>query len=379
MADNHGSCTAVLETHELCDHIIDFLHDSEEDLQSCALVSHAFTFPAQRHLFQEVSLVNPLTPGTKAATRLREIMDIAPHLRHLVRRASAAINVDILTQLTNMHLTHLNHLTLLNMSPGSVGIPALSVARDLLVIPSLHTLVIDAGFPSRAGLNLLFARCTPSLRSLDLRYVTFFSGSENAEPSVEEPGPRTQITSLRLLRSSPEVSAWFLDPQCPIQTSRLQHVDFYEVASPALIRVLEAVPGIEVVRLRAHDVTAGISLASFPALTKLRLIGHPHEIEAALASFPRALDRLHTLILASGTLTPSLAFHVDALKRIDARLAELHLPALARLEMSVPPSSDLHPHHDLAAIEATHAAVTDAFVCMGKRGVLVVRDFRVWD
>ncbi|KAJ7128706.1 hypothetical protein C8R44DRAFT_851042 [Mycena epipterygia] len=127
--------------------------------------------------------------------------------------------------------------------------------------------------------------------------------------------------------------------------------------------------------LQSYDVTVGISLASFPALTKLRLIGHPHEIEAALASFPRVLDRLQTLVLASGTLAPSLALHVDALKRIDAQLAELHLPALARLEMSVLPSSDMHPHHDLTAIEATHVAVTEAFVCMGKCGVLV-RDFR---
>ncbi|KAJ7128687.1 hypothetical protein C8R44DRAFT_873380 [Mycena epipterygia] len=291
---------AVLDTRELCDYIINFLHDSQEDLQLCARVSHPFIFPAQRNLFQEVSLMNPLTLRTKAATRLKEIMDVAPHLRHLVQRVSTAINVDILTQLTNLHLTHLNHLTLLNMSPGSIGIPALSVARDLLVLPSLHTLVIDASFPSCA-------------------------------------------------------------------------------ASPALIKVLEAAPRIAVVCLHAHGITVGvgISLASFPTLTKLRLIGHPYKIEVALASLPHV--RLQTLILASGTLTPSLALHVDALKQIDAQLAELHLPALARLEMSILPSSHMHPRHDLPAIEATHVAVTKACVCMGKCGVLVVRDFKVWD
>ncbi|KAJ7128713.1 hypothetical protein C8R44DRAFT_873410 [Mycena epipterygia] len=181
-----------------------------------------------------------------------------------------------------MHLTHLNHLTLLNMSPGSIGIPALSVARDLLVLPSLHTLVIDAGFPS----------C-----------FTLFSGSGNAEPPAEEPCPQTEITGLRLLRSSPEVSAWFLDPQCPTRTSQLQHVEFYEAASPAPIKVLEAVPGIEVVHLHARVYLLYLfshnANPNFTDDVTLRLIGHPHEIKAALASLPRVIDRLQMLVLAS--------------------------------------------------------------------------------
>jgi hypothetical protein len=81
------------------------------------------------------------------------------------------MDVSILTHLVNMRLPCLASLTLISLSPSNISLPAISAARDLLALPSLHTLVIDASFPSRAAFHTLFARCTSTLHTLDLRYV----------------------------------------------------------------------------------------------------------------------------------------------------------------------------------------------------------------
>ncbi|KAJ7469705.1 hypothetical protein FB451DRAFT_1255329 [Mycena latifolia] len=383
----YESCSAVFGTAELRGHIVDFLHDSNEDLKSCALVARAFTFLAQGHLFNRVELTrasgfladlfHPNNDGS--ATRLREIMEEAPHLRPLVRQVYVMMDLDILTQLEKMHLTHVKYLTLVNSQ--SVSIPALGVARHLLALPSLSTLFIDSLFPDLAGLKFLFERCTPTLRTLHLHYIGFSSASEVSEPPVATAvSPRVPLTHLRLLQTSPAIAEWFLDPMCPFDFSHLQDVDIYNTVSPALVEVLEAARAtLNVLYIHARIVPAGISLASFPALKKLRLVGIPSDLATALTMFPPALYGLEQLLLAS-TLFHANSPPNDALQRIDLLLSRLHVPALIRVEVSI-----LHVLTGSSApasvddIESVCTAVTGAFKHMHERGVLVVRDYREWE
>ncbi|KAJ7929042.1 hypothetical protein B0H13DRAFT_2310907 [Mycena leptocephala] len=384
------SSATVFETAELCAYIIDFLHDCT-DLKSCALVSHAFIYPAQLHLFYEIDLD---IPSPAAVARLSKILDAAPHLCLHIRRLCSSMDAVILAHISNLHLPRLNFLQLFSHLGANVGLPAFHAAQNLLALPSLRTFVMDVSPLDRAAIDVLFARCTPTLRTLDLRYVKIVP-----RPNVIRSSPpadvrrRAQLKELRLLCTLD--GAWFTDPQCPLDLSQLQLVDVYISSSPELRRVLEAASStIEELRRRP-------SLAPFFALTKLRLFGEPSDLIAALEPL-RKLDRLQVLIIASRTFQP-YAHPEDyqgpppeiarrCLAQLDATVAAIHLPILTRFELSVLPpmrdvvlaispnsASDSQPTGLVAVAvlaEKTRVAMVQAFPQMHARGVLVVREYR---
>ncbi|KAJ7754219.1 hypothetical protein DFH07DRAFT_503175 [Mycena maculata] len=381
MNDQCNSVSAALATPELLAYIVGFLRDYKEDLKSCAEVSHAFSFPAQSHLFHTISLFR--SPETSrvpeflheakddlgAATRLSDIMALAPNLRSLVRRVGAALDLHILTQLTNIGFTRLTHLTLASMSPSAIDLPVLSAAGDLLALPSLTTLVFDGGFCGMAALDHLFARCTPNLSTLDLRYVDVSPGPDLAPGQPRCSEKRARVTDLRILQPSPDFAKWLCDPRCPLDLSRLRHVDVFMAASPPLITVLTSAR-LTIVSLRLHssDAVAGLNLACFPALSQLRIVGSPAELESALTRLEPD-NNLAQITIASRIFDADPA----ALARIDAALAGLCMSALARVELSV-----LRPGASIDSIDETRAMLATVFSQLGRKGVLVVRDFREW-
>ncbi|KAJ7512199.1 hypothetical protein B0H11DRAFT_476377 [Mycena galericulata] len=385
---NYDSATAVLGTPELLAYILDFLHDSKEDLKSCALVSRAFTFPAQSHLFQSIHLYRSpellLAPtplhdfdDLEACTRLSEIMEFSPHLRSLVRRVGAAVDTHILTHLTDIGFPRLEHLTLVILFPGAVDFPALSIARDMLAQPSIKTFVFGGNFRGLGALGLLFSRCTPGLRTLDLRYVSVLPGPGIAPG--EPPDFRVQLTHMELLNPGREVAEWFLDPRCPLDFSQLRRVNVVKAVTPSLIEILEAARlKITVLHLHTHDAAAGLDLARFPVLTDLRIVGSPAEMEPAFARLAFApentLTNLQHIALASRTFTFD---DPTPLERIAALLASLSLPALVQVELTM-----LKPViPDDYMIDVTRERLASRFSELVRRrpGVLLIRDFREWE
>lgn len=65
---------------ELCDQIIDCLHDNRQVLQACALVCTEWLPRAQAHLFHTLP---PLTPDKQQ--KLLQLFESQPHLRHYPR------------------------------------------------------------------------------------------------------------------------------------------------------------------------------------------------------------------------------------------------------------------------------------------------------
>ncbi|KAJ7181255.1 hypothetical protein C8R46DRAFT_1320089 [Mycena filopes] len=379
-------CGAVLGTSELCAYIIDFMHDSVEDLKSCALVSPAFTSFAQSRLFYEINLCgpdlglsNPNHPED-AYKRLRECFDASPHLCSFVRRLEVQLDANLIAHLIGMPFQRLNFLSLFQ---GSIYVQAGAAiaAQYLLSLPSLHTLIIDAHF--REGtLALLFASCTPTLRRLDFRYVTTENGA-----SIAASAAKTQIKELRLVISR-SIAEWFAAPQCPVDLGHLQHLNVYGSASPELAVLLEAASTtIEALYVHTYDLTHGLYLCSFPALTRLRVVGDPAALAVVLksqseSSPPLQLARLQYIKLASSGFQNLDASVPAQLMQVDAALADMRLPALKRVILAVmlPPAGVADGDGTgLATIEQTRDVLMRGFPRLRAQGVLSMNDYRVPD
>ncbi|KAJ7729942.1 hypothetical protein B0H16DRAFT_1586031 [Mycena metata] len=391
------SCATVLGTAELCAYIVDFVHDSAHDLKSFALVSRVFTSSAQRHLFYEIDLVAYYPRSS--AIRLRQCLDGSPHLRLLVRRLTLLFDVDFLTHLRGIPLPHLNFLSLSIRFTNFASSATIMAARDLIALPSLHTVVTDAWFEDVSLVNLLFARCTPALRSVDLRGVKILS---SGSPVANTPlASRTHIKELRLFRAE-GIAAWFMDPECPLDLGQLQGLDIYVSAS--IEPVLQvAISTLEELRVHTHDLTHGLSLRSFSALRKLRIDGDPPDLVLALSStLPLHLPYLAHITIASRLFKPytntrekPASFVREQFGRIDTMLADMHLPALNRVTLSVlrliklnvisVDESDAEtvgsvpvvPLTTAELVEQTRGELVRGFPRMSERGVLVVHDYRV--
>ncbi|KAJ6494254.1 hypothetical protein C8R45DRAFT_987720 [Mycena sanguinolenta] len=383
---SQSACATVLGTAELCAYIVDFLHNFRNDLKSCALTYRAFTFPAQAHLFHHLGFLG-VDPG--AVCRLEKIFDASPHLRSLVRYVTSPFNSTILTSIRNLSLCRLNSLQLVDASLdlGVVGVLEIEAAQCLLALPSLHTLSIGALSSNRDALALLFERCTPTLRTLNLHYVSPLRLFHIKAPSA--PGilrPRAQIAKLSISRShASNLGIWFSDAYCPVDLSLLQHVDLRKSISPELARVLhKAGSTIEELRVHTQDITDGLVLAHFTALTTLRILGDPSDLASALSSLPPRLGRLTELIIASRAFQayeacngPSDDVYRSHFAEIDNSVAAVDLPALARFELSVlvPSVSGVYARPG-NPVENTRESLMRAFPQMNSRGVLVVWDFR---
>ncbi|KAJ7181241.1 hypothetical protein C8R46DRAFT_1320049 [Mycena filopes] len=381
-------CGAVFGTAELCAYIIDFMHDSVEDLKSCALVSPSFTSFAQSRLFYDINLCGPDSGLSNpnhpegAYKRLRKCFDASPHLCFFVRRLEVRLDANLIAHLVGMPFQRLNFLSLFQ---GSMYVQAGAAiaAQYLLSLPSLHTLIIDAHF--REGtLALLFASCTPTLRRLDFRYVTTENGA-----SIAASVAKIQIKELRLVNSR-SIAKWFAAPQCPVDLGHLQHLNVYGSASPELAVLLEAASTcttIEALYVHTYDLTHGLHLCSFPALTRLRVVGaDPAVLAAALAPEsqfesrpPPQLARIQYIKLASSGFQTQNASVPVHLMQVDAALADMHLPALERVILAVmlPPAGAADSGGTgLATIEQTHEGLMRGFPRLRARGVLSVQDYR---
>ncbi|KAJ7472948.1 hypothetical protein B0H11DRAFT_2430842 [Mycena galericulata] len=177
---------------------------------------------------------------------------------------------------------------------------------DLEACTRLSEIMYRAGYARPAiDKKLLFSRCTPGLRTLDLRYVSVLPGPGIAPG---EPHSRVQLTHIELLNPGREVAEGTLDPRCPLVFNQPRRVNVVKAVTLPLIEILEAARlNITVLNLQTHDAAAGLDLARFPAFADLRIVGSPADMEPAFARFAfipeNSLTNLLHIALASRTFT----------------------------------------------------------------------------
>lgn len=82
----------ILIPPEIYDYVIDFVHDDEQTLKCCSLVSRAWIPSSQYHIFRHVRLHAPHPGENSGCRRLSVVLDQAPHLASYVTKVSILDN-----------------------------------------------------------------------------------------------------------------------------------------------------------------------------------------------------------------------------------------------------------------------------------------------
>ncbi|KAJ7656469.1 hypothetical protein DFH06DRAFT_1132397 [Mycena polygramma] len=306
------------------------------------------------------------------------------------------MDADVLESLGKLSLPGLYSLML---AYGDLSVTVLGLARDLVALPSLRTLVI-LQFPSDdVALRLLFSLRTSPLRRLYLNWgPTGKSLSPQSRLIFETPvgSTRVQVGRLELVCPTTDIAGWLLDAHCPLDISHLQELSVFATPLPPLTKVMEcARNNINVLCLGSDDVPMGLALASISKIAILQLLGSLRSLATAATLLPMDWPRLRLLELMSPefylpepvtkSVTGSfgIGHRTTYMGMIDFHVARLDAPKLTRLRLAVlnpgrpsgivPTSTATTGEHYNAAL----ASLILPFIKMRRRRVLCVSDFRV--
>ncbi|KAF7351965.1 hypothetical protein MVEN_01158600 [Mycena venus] len=293
---------SVLQVQELCDYIVDFLHDHPETLKPCALVSPRLASSAQYHLFQEIRFGDGVKwNDAGACRRFCAVLNSSPHLAPLVQRIRACFTPDVLSQLCEVKLPNLSDLVLFRPLKDKLTPNDVPKAARLIGFPSIrHLKLQDLVFIDIDVLSRLFQQCTHPLDSLALSHITIHKHLYFG-PSVVFRGPANAKVKIKTLSfdSISNSHWWLLDPQLPFDLSGLEDVDLGGTLSVSWLSLLESNRlSIRKLRIYAQDAInpkftkspiPPTVLASLPVLTYLTIgsLGEElQDVETLLEGLP---------------------------------------------------------------------------------------------
>ncbi|KAI0936518.1 hypothetical protein AcV5_004635 [Taiwanofungus camphoratus] len=171
---------------ELCDYIIDFLHNDRRALAACSLTCRAWLPAARFHLFDSIVLYN-----ARLCTAFNRLLENSPALGLYVRELSIAklsssgrleedaAELSFVQRLLPSIFRHLVQLKSLGLSLLDVNVTIRSSLAQRL---SVTELVLQyCQFPAFADFLLLFYSF-PQLQSLTVRGVTWMAGFVGLHP-----------------------------------------------------------------------------------------------------------------------------------------------------------------------------------------------------
>jgi hypothetical protein len=221
---------------ELIDHIIDYLHDSPEDLHTCALVCKAWLESSRSHIFYSVSIYSfgkaktfLLSRYKRLHTVIRRSPHIALHVRELHidlqyhhRNPSNSTFLQIekilpllLRSFTRLHKLDIGHLTL-----PLFGWDCRKSLQDLVALSSLIRLEVDT-----ANFDDLLSLLQPSLKHLSISGY-LYNLTEPLHSGGEQERQPCRLETLTLggmhRRHSSALANWLLGPQSIIDISNIR-------------------------------------------------------------------------------------------------------------------------------------------------------------
>ncbi|KAJ7726763.1 hypothetical protein B0H16DRAFT_1894673 [Mycena metata] len=323
---------------ELCELIVGFLQDSRADLESCALVSPAFTLPAQRHLFRDIDI----TLVGELPDRFFTILAAAPHILPLVRRIRTYFREDVLTQLCDLHFPNLRELSftgntssvsfIFTRNTSSAGLKS---AATLVGLPSIRSVTLDDYYFISADVNELFERCTSPLDSLILDTGTI---ADNAEPTA--PSRRIKLNRL-VIRDRWDTWMWLLHPMSPFDLTAIHELDYNSsnLFSPPATLLNSSRRTLNKLRIteEAYDgvLPLCIAVADLPALTHL-VVTVPAHLKWEVMTCP--LLRSDSVVLITFAMHRNIhSDHSTArLGVLRSNMSAQAFPKLQTVELAVP-------------------------------------------
>ncbi|KAJ7703884.1 hypothetical protein B0H17DRAFT_1193822 [Mycena rosella] len=210
---------------ELTNHIIDLLHDAPTALKACALVSHAFTYAAQSHIFRHICIgcrrLMESSDIDRKWFRLQEKLHTSPHLiRHIHRLEphSRRMSIETLQAICSFPFTHLKHLFTV-ISPESA-----MALQQLASLPCLRSLGIRCRFPVMSTFLQIWDRCSPHIRHSDLSGYLILTDTFHAIPHHCSQPIRLESVRIAAVEG---VRDWVNHALCPSDFSGLTGLSIY--------------------------------------------------------------------------------------------------------------------------------------------------------
>ncbi|KAJ7095525.1 hypothetical protein C8R44DRAFT_380318 [Mycena epipterygia] len=257
---------------ELVDYIISLLHDSPADWPVCALVSRAWVYGAQSHIFGTISFMASVTGNERRCVRFQETHDAAPHLIRHVRQLKMVItdreaSAKTLLAISKFPFTHVQHLHLRLYGSN----PARTLAlQQLLSLPTLCRLQMEVRDCDAQTFYPVWERCSSRLRHVELELEIY----SKYELNYPQPRPVTVRLESLDLRTSASVGLchWLIHPRCPFDFSGLKHLSIW--THTELLDSQNFAPALRT--MQTLDFTPDgtkptLDLSAFPSLTVLRI------------------------------------------------------------------------------------------------------------
>ncbi|KAJ7053872.1 hypothetical protein C8F01DRAFT_503862 [Mycena amicta] len=261
--------------------LVDYV-SNDAGLRSCALVCGRFCYWAQSRLFHTIRIdydwdskyeVRIDGPWLKRVDRFLGILDASPHLVSHIR--TLLVNESFPTLLTVLSARSWDTVETLRLRSLPLGDDtAFECLKRLVSLPALRSL--ELGFRhkwSASYLTSLLAHCSSTLTDLHLMlchdihaYVDFHLPCTSRTPSR----PLPQIGKLTLTYASAAVAA-LADPSCPLDLTRVRHLEYRESPSHLLGPLMRHI-GNHMTFLKVPDATdpsvADMDL-TLPSLAKI--------------------------------------------------------------------------------------------------------------
>ncbi|KAJ7064324.1 hypothetical protein C8F01DRAFT_1130989 [Mycena amicta] len=344
-----------LPIQELCDHIIDLLQDSPNDLKACSLVCRSFVNRAQGHLFRTIQINPPsrheCTLWVERIDRFCEILRSgSTHLLDHVRRIYIRISDPrIVARMGAIPWSRsVQSLSLLRIPSSGVLLSA--GVRAMVEIPSLEDLALsftpspDVDTPARADLKAFFSRCSQAgvLKTLSVVGCSVKGHpASSSRQGIEDvyQGPRIRGIVSPLIRklklsTSPALLDIFNSPFFPLDFSQLVYLQLSELhprMNAFFRRNCSSVTTLVVQGGRYNDNLPSLDLSAFSALTSIEyMYGWPNDVIGNLppGSTGNRVSHLclHTIEMNFG---PTFVYRWQTFEALVLR----HLPLLARVEI----------------------------------------------
>ncbi|KAJ7697206.1 hypothetical protein B0H17DRAFT_1328937 [Mycena rosella] len=239
----------LFAVQELVDPCIGLL-ESASDLRASALVSRSWAYPAQSHIFSEITLSYADLPETeRLCSRFQDTLHTSPHLTRHVRRLyihADRLSIEKFAEICTFAFTHLESVLVTGIADLTLS-HAIAL-QQLISLPTITSVKLGC----RTELSVFFQiwdRCSPSIRDLFLIFT--LQSTETFTPISHPPSSHIRLESLRIPIADGALD-WLRHEMCPFELSGLKGLSIndstealgWDIFVPVLssIGLLEFVP-----------------------------------------------------------------------------------------------------------------------------------------
>ncbi|KAJ7114892.1 hypothetical protein C8R44DRAFT_740239 [Mycena epipterygia] len=331
-----------LPVQELVDAILDYLHDSRQDLTACSLVSHSFVHRAQSHLFRSIALdvdeehrAGMSMSLVEKAQRLADILATSPHLVVHIRTLSSTTRALLplaQVRLTNLHTASFRADSDHPMSYLSLEASMREIIESFVANSAMRSLTLEAFWAQRDIWRIL-ASCNPNLTTITFIQFRTRGGDASASDFPRPKGSaRPRITHLGLSYATC-AGEMLCDPASPLDLSALACVSVRSSQDRLLNLLVPIRDTITCVDMVSEGYHRTLDLNALPAVRHLAIDQYAFAKVLPKLRAPNKIDTISFTHKWGSRLRESWPGY--PFRHLQNAILEAELPSLLRVEVEV--------------------------------------------